>query len=250
MVFYIDVILNDLLNKDSKTSRDYPPPFDPGETQRVDYVLCTHNHSDHLNLKTLLPLASANPHARFVVPSPCKRVLTEAGIGADRVLAGRAGQRLAVLLPGPVAIDPVPAIHTRYIQDEGEKDENGDYTSLGFILKGDGGDGISIYHAGDTWVTPSLVQTLKAHAPLDMAMLPINGTDWERTDTRFIGNMGVLDAVKLARALPIDLVFPAHYDMMAYNSENPARFADSMYALCPEKRFHVCALGERFVYKK
>ena len=60
MVFYIDVILNDLLDKDGKTRRVYPPPFEPGEIQKVDYVLCTHNHSDHLNLKTLLPLAEAN----------------------------------------------------------------------------------------------------------------------------------------------------------------------------------------------
>ncbi|MDR1803949.1 MAG: MBL fold metallo-hydrolase [Treponema sp.] len=249
MVFYIDVILNDFLDKDGKTSRVYPPPFEPGETQKVDYVLCTHNHSDHLNLKTLLPLAEANLRARFVVPAPCRRVLTEAGIGGDRVMAARTGERLTVKNGDSrsATIDPVPAIHTRYIQDEGEKDENGDYTSLGFVIKG---DGISIYHSGDTWVTPSLVQTLKAHAPLNMAMLPINGSDWERTEGNCIGNMGALDAAKLARALPIDLVFPAHYDMMAYNSENPARFADSMYALCPEKRFHVCALGERFIYKR
>jgi len=244
-VFYIDVILNDFLDEDGKSRRVYPPPFDPGETQRVDYVLCTHNHSDHLNLKTILPLAKANPRACFVVPAPCRRVLTEAGIGMDRVLAARAGERLTVPPPGSVTIDPVPAIHTRYIQDEGERDENGDYTSLGFVFKG---DGVSIYHSGDTWVTPSLVQTLKAHAPFNLAMLPINGADWERTEGNCIGNMGALDAVKLARSLPVDLVFPAHYDMMAYNSENPARFVDSMYALCPDKRFHICALGERFIY--
>ena len=249
MVFYIDVILNDFLDKDGKTSRVYPPPFEPGEPQRVDYVLCTHNHGDHLNLKTLQPLAEANPRARFVVPAPCKAVLTEAGICADRVLTARAGESLTVKSEDSrsVTIEPVPAIHTRYIQDEGEKDENGDYTSLGFVLKG---DGISIYHSGDTWVTPSLVNTLKAHVPLNMAMLPINGCDWERTGGNCIGNMGALDAAKLARALPVDLVFPAHYDMMAFNSENPARFADSMYALCPEKRFHICALGERFIYWK
>ena len=246
LVFYIDVILNDFLDKDGNTRRLYPPPFDPGETQRVDYVLCTHNHSDHLNLKTLLPLAASNPSARFVVPAPCKHSLTESGIGADRVLAARAGESLTALQSGPVTIDPIPAIHTRYIQDDGEKDENEDYTSLGFVLRG---DGISIYHSGDTWVTPSLIQTLKAYTPLNIAMLPINGTDWERTEGNCIGNMGALDAAKLARALSIDLVFPAHYDMMASNSENPARFVDSMYALCPEKRFHVCALGERFIYK-
>jgi L-ascorbate metabolism protein UlaG (beta-lactamase superfamily) len=80
-------------------------------------------------------------------------------------------------------------------------------------------------------------------------MLPINGTDWERTEQDCIGNMGPLDAVKLARLLPIDLVFPAHYDMIAHNGENPARFVDLMYTLCPEKRFHVCAPGECFIYR-
>jgi len=107
-----------------------------------------------------------------------------------------------------------------------------------------------MYHSGDTWVTPSLVRSLRAHSPLDIAMLPINGTDWERTEGNCIGNMGYLDAVKLAKTLSVDTVIPSHYDMMAYNSENPARFVDSMYALCPEKRFHLLALGERFIYRK
>jgi L-ascorbate metabolism protein UlaG (beta-lactamase superfamily) len=234
--------------------RIYPPPFAPNEIQKVDYVLCTHNHGDHLNLQTLAPLAKANPHARFVVPAPNKNLLAEAGISGGRVLAARAGESLGLLPPSglsgdpePVTVYPVPAVHTRYIQDEGEKDENGDYTSLGFVIKG---EGVSMYHSGDTWVTPGLVRALKELGPLDLAMLPINGTDWERTAENCIGNVGYLDAVKLAGAVPFDLVIPSHYDMMANNSENPARFAEAMYALCPEKRFHISALGERFIYRK
>ena len=243
-VFYIDVILNGLPDKEGEERRVYPPPFDPGAIQKVDYVLCTHNHSDHLNLKTLLPLAAANPGTRFVVPAPWKRLLVEAGIAEHRVHAARAGENPVF---DSVTLVPVPAVHTPHIVDEGEKDENGDFTALGYILKG---DGISLYHSGDTWVTPSLIRALKIHAPLDVAMLPINGTDWERTEVNCIGNMGFLDAAKLALAIPVDLVIPSHYDMMANNSENPARFAASMYALCPEKRFHISALGERFIYKK
>ncbi|MCL2319906.1 MAG: MBL fold metallo-hydrolase, partial [Treponema sp.] len=159
MVFYIDVILNELPDKEGKERRVYPPPFDPASIQKVDYVLCTHNHSDHLNLKTLLPLAKANAQARFVVPAPCKRLLVEAGIGGERVLVARAGETLE--LPGPgtqgsggkgghrargVTLSPVPAVHTLYVRDEGERDENGDFTALGFVLKG---EGISIYHSGD-----------------------------------------------------------------------------------------------------
>jgi len=241
-VFYIDVILNDLKDGDN-SMRVYPPPFDPGEIQRADYVLCTHNHIDHLNLETLLPLARANPQTRFVVPDPCKRVLTEAGIAKERVVAARAGENHVL---NGVTLTPVPAVHTLLVQNEGERDENGDYTSLGFVLKG---EGLLIYHAGDTWVTPSLIESLKALGPIDIAMLPINGTDWKRTEENYIGNMSALDAVKLAQTLPVDLVFPSHYDMIAHNSENPARFVDAMYALCPEKRFHVSALGERFIYK-
>jgi L-ascorbate metabolism protein UlaG (beta-lactamase superfamily) len=62
--------------------------------------------------------------------------------------------------------------------------------------------------------------------------------------------VSAMDAVKLAQAVPIDLVIPCHYDMMPNNTENPAYFVDCMYRYCPEKRFHICALGEKFVYEK
>jgi L-ascorbate metabolism protein UlaG (beta-lactamase superfamily) len=243
-VFYIDVILNGLFDEDGNSIRVYAPPFAPDEIQIVDYVLCTHNHIDHLNLETLLPLAASNPKTRFIVPEPCKRFLCEAGIDESCILAARSGQNL--YLKNSILTIPVPAIHTKYIQDDGEKDGNGDYSSVGFILKG---NGLSIYHSGDSWVTPVLIDALKAHGPLNIAMLPINGSDWERTSGNCIGNMNSLDAAKLAGAVPIDLVIPSHYDMIAYNSENPAAFANIMYTLYPHKRFHICALGERFIYK-
>ncbi|MCL2094151.1 MAG: MBL fold metallo-hydrolase [Treponema sp.] len=248
VIFHIDVILNDFVDREGKSRREYPAPFDPGEPQRVDYVLCSHNHGDHLNMKTLLPLAAANPGARFVVPAPWTAILKDAGIGEERIIPARSGEEIKLKGPrGDLQILPVPAVHTKYIQEEGEKNDQGDYTSLGFIIKG---EGISLYHCGDTWITPPLVEELKARGPLDIALLPINGTDWERTATNCIGNVSYLDAAKLAKAVPVDLVIPSHYDMMGNNSENPARFAEAMYALCPQKRYHVSALGERFIYKK
>jgi hypothetical protein len=38
--------------------------------------------------------------------------------------------------------------------------------------------------------------------------------------------------------------------MFGNNSENPTLFADYMYRLCPWKRFHISALGEKFIYEK
>jgi L-ascorbate metabolism protein UlaG (beta-lactamase superfamily) len=243
LIFYIDVILNDMTDREGKSRREYPAPFAPEAVKRADYVLCTHNHGDHLNLKTLVPLAEANPRTRFVVPRPWRGLLKDAGIGEDRILGAGEGEEMNL---GPVSILPVAAVHTRFIQDEPER-SGGDSLCLGYLLKE---GGLTIYHAGDTWVTPALVQTLKAAGPLDVAVLPINGTDWERTDHNLIGNMGPQDAAKLARAVPADLSIPAHYDLMASNSENPALFADYMYRLCPDRRFHISALGERFIYRK
>jgi L-ascorbate metabolism protein UlaG (beta-lactamase superfamily) len=244
LVFYIDVILNDLKDQEGRSIREYPPPFAPDTAGRVDYVLCTHNHNDHLNLETLLPLARANPQARFVVPRPWTRLLRDAGIGEKRILGAAEGEELKL---GPVSLLPLAAVHSPFIQDEPERNEGGEALCLGYILKG---GGLGIYHAGDTWASPSLVQSLREAGPLNIAMFPINGTDWERTGRGFVGNMGPLDAVKLARAVPVDLSIPSHYDMMAANSEDPALFAAYMYRHCPEKRFHIFALGERFIYRQ
>ena len=70
IIFYIDVILNDLVDGEGKSRRVYPAPFDPGLRQRVDYVFCTHNHNDHLNLETLLPLPGQIPARALWFPRP------------------------------------------------------------------------------------------------------------------------------------------------------------------------------------
>jgi len=242
LVFYIDVILNALTGEDGKDCRNYPPPFNPGEVQRVDYYICTHNHADHLNLGTILPLSGANPDTKFIVPAPWVSILTRAGIDKNKVIGAACGQTLDLM---GVKIFPVPAIHTQFIQSDGEKDKNGNYKDMGFVIKT---DSVSLYHSGDTWITPVLIDFLKKLGSINISMLPINGTDWERTSKDCIGNISAMDAVKLAMELSIDLVIPCHYDMVPNNTENPAYFVDCFYRYCPQKRFHMCALGEKFVY--
>jgi L-ascorbate metabolism protein UlaG (beta-lactamase superfamily) len=248
LIIYIDVMLNDFLDERKRSLRQFPAPFAPDAVHKADYYLCTHNHSDHLNLETLVPFAKASPETRFVVPAPWRSLLVKAGIADSRVIGARENEGLSL---GDVVLAPVAAIHTHYVQDEPERDETGACTCLGYVLKSKAQGGFSLYHSGDTWVTPGLVATLKALGPLDMAFLPINGTDWERTGPEdLIGNMSALDAAKLARAVPVDLVIPSHFDLFANNSENPALFADAMYRLSPEKRFHISALGEKFVFER
>jgi L-ascorbate metabolism protein UlaG (beta-lactamase superfamily) len=248
-VLYIDVMLNGFPGKDGKERRAYPPPFLPETAQRLDYYFCTHNHSDHLNLKTLVPLAKANPGVRFIVPKPHRRILIEGGIAEERVIGAGEGETLRLAgggsgepAAGGISVSPVAAAHPVY----GEDGEGNDLC-LGYVIRG---GGVSIYHSGDTYVTPRLVETLEKLSPIHVALLPINGSDWERTARNIIGNISALDAVKLVRALGVDLLIPAHYDLLPGNTENPALLAAYMYEHCPGKKYHVPAPGECFWYVK
>jgi L-ascorbate metabolism protein UlaG (beta-lactamase superfamily) len=247
-VLYIDVILNGFPGRDGKERRVYPPPFSPEAPQRLDYYFCTHAHSDHLNLETLVPLAKANPGVQFIVPKPHRRLLIEGGIAEERVTGADEGETLLLAGGGTdsgeggISVSPVASAHPVY-----EKDGNGSNFFLGYVIRG---GGVSVYHSGDTYVTPRLVETLEKLSPVDVALLPVNGSDWERTARNIIGNLSALDAVKLVQALGVDLLIPSHYDLLPGNTENPGILAGYMYGHCPWKKYHVLAPGECFWYVK
>ncbi|MDR2343976.1 MAG: MBL fold metallo-hydrolase [Spirochaetaceae bacterium] len=237
VIIYFDPFLNDFTDENG-AGRSYEAPFLPGPSLEADYFVCSHNHADHLNLQTLLPQARTNPKTRFIVPRPFTGLLTDAGIDRVRVVGAQAG--LALELDGALTLSPVAAAHTAY-----ETDKNGDDLYLGYVLDG---KGCRIYHAGDTVVTPRLVQTLKGFKPLNIAILPVNGGDWERASKGIAANMTVEDAVKLLRVIDADLSVPAHYDLFSGNAVNPSTFAEAMYRLCPSKKYHIFAPGECFRY--
>lgn len=231
-----DPVLNDLTYPDGTTRRNYEIPFEAGKLE-ADYVVCSHNHADHLNLKTLLPIHRAHPDTRFIVPYPERNVLLEAGIPEAAVIGAKAGERLA-LLDG-AALNPIAAAHETYVTD-GE----GNQRNLGYVLElGDR----RIYHGGDTVVTDELIRDLAPFAPLAAACIPINGVDAERHKRGIIGNMDCRDAAYFASCISADMTFPLHFDMVMKNEENPLVFAYYMRELYPGKKFHVMQLGERYL---
>ena len=136
----IDPVLNDLTDSEGKTRRLYPPLFAPEALDFTDFVLCTHNHADHLNLFTLLPISRVNPEPRFIVPAPEAHVLTEGGIPESRVIEAEAG--VPVRLSEDCTVLPVAAAHEDY-----RRDAAGREFCLGYHLTL---GSFRLYHAGDT----------------------------------------------------------------------------------------------------
>jgi L-ascorbate metabolism protein UlaG (beta-lactamase superfamily) len=88
---------------------------------------------------------------------------------------------------------------------------------LGYVFEG---DGIRVYHAGDTIPYDGLAGEVRGLSP-DVALLPINGRDAEREALGIVGNLDESEAVALAVEAGVELLVPMHWDMFAANPGSP-----------------------------
>lgn len=248
LVVCFDPVLNDLCYPDGTTRRNYAPPFKPEEFTAADYVVCSHNHKDHLNMETLLPTWQANPQVRFIVPEPEKECLIAGGIAPEAVIGAKAGEEIVLAKRNTAAEDeqtnqavlcPIAAAHEEYVTDE-----HGNQRNLGYVIKC---RGLHIYHAGDTMVTQKLMEDVRACGPIAAACVPVNGVDTERHSRGIIGNMDCRDAAYFVQQINADMTLPMHTDMVMRNEENPLIFAEYMRTLYSGRKYHIMQLGERLI---
>ena len=176
----------------------------------LDAVFCTHAHTDHMDGDTLAAIAHANPRCRFVVPRAEHAKALERGVPADRIVALRAGDTLALGEGASVAV--VPAAH-----EQRRADAEGNDLYLGYVFKlGDR----TVYHPGDCVPFDGLEDWLRPHA-IDLALLPVNGRDASRAANGVPGNFHLREAVDLRCAVGIGSMLGHHYGMFDFNTVDP-----------------------------
>ena len=203
----------------------------PEHLDFVDVVTSSHNHTDHLDGETLIPLLRANPNLVVLV----SRANVDFAANRLQVLPERLTPIRAQEEPitvAPFAFQAIPSAHETL-----EQDENGDHRYIGLIVQV--GEWI-IYHSGDAVHYEGLVETLKQWK-IDLAILPING----RQPARGVaGNFTGPEAAELGKAIGAGLVIPCHYEMFEFNTASPHEFANTADALHQPHRILEC--GERF----
>ncbi len=204
--------------------RQVPPPVPAGEMTGIDAFLGTHDHLDHMDRGSWRTWARTCPEALFVFPAPhIASVVAEEGIPASRCRGLGDGGAVTV---GDLTVRALPAAHEFLDRDPA----TGLYPCLQYIVEG---NGIRLYHAGDTLRWEGMLPRLQSFGPIDAALLPINGRDGARYRRRCIGNMTFQEAADLAGALSPALAIPGHWDMFADNPGDPEAFADYMDAKYP-----------------
>ena len=137
-----------------------------------------------------------------------------------RAVGMNSGEQVRI---GDVTVHAVAAAHEFLARDPA----TGLYPCLQYIIEG---NGIRIYHAGDTLRYEGMLLTLQQFGRFDAALLPINGRDGKRYRSGLIGNLTFQEAADLAGELRPRLVIPGHWDMFPGNTGDPEAFADYLEA--------------------
>ncbi|MFT5494881.1 MAG: L-ascorbate metabolism protein UlaG (beta-lactamase superfamily) [Kiritimatiellia bacterium] len=231
----IDPYLSDSLthkyaNTDKPHVRVTEQVIGPADLNFIDVVTSSHNHTDHLDAETLIPLMRVNEAMDVIVPAANQAFAAERlAVPEDRLTSIDANQSIEA---GVFTIHALPAAHNTLDQDE-----QGRHKYLGYVFTfGDH----ALYHSGDTLLYDGLAARL-LHYDLDVAILPINGNKPER---RVAGNLSGLEAAELADQIAAGVVIPCHYDMFAFNTASPRLFKEECEGL--GQRYAVLEQGERW----
>ena len=150
---------------------------------KVDVMVITHAHADHMDFATLDQVFAVNHGVAVMAP---RNVLSQ--------LRARYGE-----LENYMLFEPGVEITMNGILFRASYACHSDECPIGVIIEG---EGKVLCHTGDTMFHTRLKTELPVEA--DLLMLPINGVG---------NNMNAVDAARLTRSLRPRLVMPMHWDM-------------------------------------
>lgn len=230
-VVYIDPYLT------PNDARRTPPLLRPDEVTNADFVLCTHDHGDHIDPGAVPGIAAASPTAIFVAPRTARQRMLDLDVDEARLVSLDADD--AYVTDG-LRVTAVKGKHEFFDHDEALG-----YPYLGYVIEA--GDA-TIYHAGDTIAYDGLIATL-AKWDIDLAFLPINGRDARRLKANCLGNFTFQEAVDVAGDIQARHAVPTHYEMFEFNSADPQDFVDYLAAKFPDISTWVGDPGTRVVVR-
>jgi L-ascorbate metabolism protein UlaG (beta-lactamase superfamily) len=156
---------------------------------RLDVILLTHAHSDHLG--DLLALAKQHK-PKVVSTFETYLWLESKGTGAQGMPGNKGGSQKV----GDFEITMTHAFHSNSIEDNGQRIYGGE--AGGYIVRMPGG--VCLYHAGDTAVFGDMKLIGEMYQP-DVACLPIGD----------VFTMGPREAAMAIKLLGVKHVIPMHY---------------------------------------
>ena len=213
----IDPYLSDsLTNKYRDTDKPHTRMSElivkPELLKNISVVTSSHNHTDHLDAETLIPVLKNNPGIQFIIPEANRDFVAErVRCKKDFPVGLSDGQSTTI---DEFTFYGIPAKH-----NEIERDENGNCKYMGYVI---GFEKYKIYHSGDTLWFDGMENLLKPFL-VDVAILPVNGNEPSR---KVAGNLDGREAAQLGKEIGAKWVIPCHYDMFTFNTADVNEFVN------------------------
>ena len=206
--------------------RMMPPPVAPDELHDVDWVFCSHAHSDHMDPGTLPSLAKNNLECRFVAPRAEASTALARGIPESSLVLIDAGE--TVDLGCQIRAEALPSAH-----EDLARDRHGNFRYLGYHLRlGD----FTFYHSGDCIPYRGLDHRL-SRMKVDVALLPVNGRDEYRRSRKAPGNFTIPEAISLCKQAGAPILFAHHWGMFDFNTVSEEALMAGAASARPELNF-------------
>lgn len=196
---------------------------DPKSLDKVDLVLVTHDHGDHVGQAVEI-CRRTGAHLLAIVETVAR--LKTLGLPADQVVNGIGMNIGGTVSFQGIQITMVQALHSS---------ESG--LAVGYVLTLE--DGVCLYHAGDTGIFASMEILARLFA-IDLAMLPIGG----------IFTMDPRQAAMACSMLRCKQVVPMHWGSFPVLEQNTAAFAQELSAQAPQTRLVDLKPNQSLVLKK
>lgn len=183
--------------------------IDPFAVQKVDAVLATHYHQDHMDINyAAAVLKNVAEPAPFIGPKKSIEIWKEWGVPADRLIEVKPGDTVKIKDIEIVALDSFD--RTCLVTTDGYQDirntvpNDMDEKSVNYLIKTPGGN---IYHSGDSHYSIYYAKHGKDH-DIDVAF-----GSYGENPVGIADKMTSIDILRMAEALRCKVVVPIHHDV-------------------------------------